>query len=359
MWVLFLLLGFLNFTSWKISLMKQIPPYYRRRAILVARGGPLRQILNSKPFRFGFSQETLEALVEKRSITVWGPYGPQSALTAGDHSIVEYNQHIHESPHNLPDKLTYLPIYPYQPQGIYAIDKPSGCVVHPVQRYYHGTIQKQVERELGVLLNCVNRLDRPTSGVVIMANEHWTKRLKNEPWVKQKQYLALVEGEFPVKAECTDDIIYIYPTRYLVRRYGPAHTTFERIKCINGQSLILASLKTGFPHQIRIHLRNLGFPIVGDPLYGNNGKYCEIMKSIHQVTDSYLDLARQRGEVLDLQKRVPGSSPCPECFAPQYKIPPAVEIPLHAWKYSWRLPNEHFSVSTQLPNWALKFLASS
>lgn len=337
--------------------MQQIAPYYRQRLILISKARPLRDVLNNKPFRFGLSDENINHLIENKFIKIWGNYGLTNSVN--DNSIIEYQQHIHESPHNLPNKLTFLKIYPFNPKGLYAIDKPSCCVVHPVQRYYYGTIQKQVEQELGLQLNCINRLDRLTSGVLIMGDENWTKRLKNEEWDKDKQYLALVEGEFPERIECNDDLIYIYLTRHMIRRYRPARTTFERIKYHNGKSLILASLKSGFPHQIRIHLRNLGFPISGDPLYGKEGKYREALRKKDDVDDEYLELMKQRSEDLETGKRVPDSEPCSECFAINYKMPTKEGIPLHAWKYHWRQGSEHFQVHTELPNWAQKFLASS
>lgn len=336
--------------------MQQIAPYYRQRLILVNKAQPVKDVLNSKPFRFGISDANLNHLLNNKFIKIWGNYGLTNSVT--DNSIIEYQQHIHESPHNLSEKLKLLKIHPYNPNGLYAIDKPSGCVVHPVQRYYHGTIQKQVERELGCKLNCINRLDKLTSGVLIMGDDHWTKRLKNEPWVKDKQYLTLVEGEFPSRVVNNDDLIYIYPTRHMVKRYRPANTIFERLKYHEGKSLVLASLKSGFPHQIRIHLRNLGFPIIGDPLYGKEGKYREVLYTREEVDDSYLQLIKERSDDLETEKRVPDSELCSECLAIQYKLPDQVEIPLHAWKYRWRKDDELFQVQTEFPYWAQKFLTS-
>lgn len=335
--------------------MQTIAPYYRNRFILVNKSQSLKNVLNSKPFRFGMTDSKLNHLIKNGYIKVWGKYGFTS--TINDYSIVQYNQHIHESSNNLPKLLSYVKVHPYNPKGLIVIDKPNGCVVHPVQKYYYGTIQKQLERETGLRYNCVNRLDKLTSGLLIMANEEWTKRLKNEDWTKEKLYFVLVNGKFPVSCQSNDDLVYIYLTRNLIKTFTNSQTDFQLLKFQNGQSLILAKLGTGFPHQIRIHLRNLGFPVIGDSLYSSDGKYREIIRNREEITDEYLELIKNRSDEIQNSKRIPKTQ-CNECLAYEYhEDDPEITMKLHAWKYSWRNQNgEGFYACTEIPIWVKEFL---
>jgi RluA family pseudouridine synthase len=108
----------------------------------------------------------------------------------------------------------------------------------------------------------VHRLDKPTSGVVVFAKNPKAQttlaRLFADREVK-KHYLAVVKGKFPQKKEHKSKI-----------EGKPAKTSFEFVE-ISGnkkESLVLAIPETGRKHQIRIHLSELGFPIVGDRQYG-------------------------------------------------------------------------------------------
>lgn len=176
----------------------------------------------------------------------------------------------------------------YEDADILVINKPSGLVVHPAPGHYTGTLvhavlfhcpdfQKPSGDDSGVIRpGIVHRLDRFTSGVMVVAK---TQRAYNS-LAKQarehafdRRYLALVQGEFKEDSGRIDASI----GRSLGRRGKMAVTSvksreaitrFEVKERFGVASLIALTLETGRTHQIRVHLRFAGRPVLGDPVYG-------------------------------------------------------------------------------------------
>ena len=169
----------------------------------------------------------------------------------------------------------------YQDQWLAAVDKPQGILVHG-----DGSGARTLTDDLRELLEAqgtdasglqpVQRLDVDTSGLVLFSLDKGVQP-KLDALVAshgiEKRYVALVEGRFP--AGTRDIELPLGRDRHDARRMRasrtgrPAHTRARLLGTEGGISLVAIELLTGRRHQIRVHLSHLGFPLVGDPLYGS------------------------------------------------------------------------------------------
>jgi 23S rRNA pseudouridine1911/1915/1917 synthase len=164
----------------------------------------------------------------------------------------------------------------FEDECLLAIDKPAGVVVHPTYRNQSGTLLDALRvREPDATLSIVGRLDKLTSGIVVVAKSALAHAALQRGWPDaEKDYLAFVHGcvepasgriDLPLGADPSDR------RRRIVRPDGaPSVTRFDRIayEVSSNRSLLRCRLLTGRRHQIRVHLAARGWPIVGDAVYG-------------------------------------------------------------------------------------------
>jgi 23S rRNA pseudouridine955/2504/2580 synthase len=169
------------------------------------------------------------------------------------------------------------------------IDKPAGVAVHGGSGVSYGVIEQlRAARPEAKFLELVHRLDRDTSGVLMLAkkrsaliNLHEQIR-EGEP---DKRYLVLVHGDWQNARQHVKLPLHKYTTsdgerRVRVQSDGmPSHTVFNLIRRYGPFALLEAELKTGRTHQIRVHLASSGFPIVGDDKYGDFALNRELQKA--------------------------------------------------------------------------------
>lgn len=182
------------------------------------------------------------------------------------------------------------------------VDKPAPLIVHPANRQPEPTLLGGVERLLAFEIEngsrpaVVNRLDRDTSGLVVIAKHTRAARelgIAFERRMVAKEYTAIVHG-WPDAArwECDAPILRageLGPSRIWVRQMvhpGGRHcrTRFEVIRCFERKegrfTVIRCHPETGRMHQIRVHLAHAGHPIVGDKIYSGDGSsYLEWMET--------------------------------------------------------------------------------
>ena len=161
------------------------------------------------------------------------------------------------------------------------LDKPGGVAVHGGSGVSRGVIEQlRLARPEMRFLELVHRLDRDTSGVLMLAKKRSALTRMHaqlrEGRVK-KHYLALVIGSWTDAKRKVALGLHKYVSssgerRVIVDQEGKAaETIFRLVKKLPGFSLLDAELKTGRTHQIRVHLSHIGFPIAGDDKYGDFG----------------------------------------------------------------------------------------
>ncbi len=167
----------------------------------------------------------------------------------------------------------------YEDDALLVIDKPAGTAVHGGSGISRGVIEQlRLERPDARFLELVHRLDRETSGVLMLAKRRSAlidlHRQLREGRVR-KLYFALVKGKWQdkkrsVKLPLNKYVIASGERRVSVGHDGmAAHTVFRLRRRWSDFSLVEAELKTGRTHQIRVHLAHLGHPVAGDDKYGD------------------------------------------------------------------------------------------
>lgn len=170
----------------------------------------------------------------------------------------------------------------YEDQDLVIIDKPPGLVVHPAAGHADETLVNALLFHISDLSGIggeirpgiVHRLDKDTSGVMIIAKNDEAHRKLTAAWGSdrvRKEYLALVYGTPSAPRGTIDAPIGRDPRdrkRMAIVPGGRAAVTdYEVLERFRGASLLRCVLRTGRTHQIRVHLKHLGHPIVGDPVY--------------------------------------------------------------------------------------------
>ncbi|GAB6179248.1 RluA family pseudouridine synthase [Desulfotomaculum defluvii] len=168
----------------------------------------------------------------------------------------------------------------YENKHLLVINKPAQQLVHPTGRTSSGTLANYLAyylKERGDLqtIRALHRLDRETSGCVIFAKDSRSQfileqQLKDR--TLKRTYLALVTGIISPTFGTINAPIGPHPTlpnrRAISEQGEPAITHYRTISTLPDASLLELSLETGRTHQIRLHLAHMGYPILGDHMYG-------------------------------------------------------------------------------------------
>lgn len=202
----------------------------------------------------------------------------------------------------------------FEDDQVLVVNKPANLPCHPAGRYFNHTLWAWLKTHHGVATPAlINRLDRETSGLLLIAKTRTAETACRSQFVKRsvvKRYVALVEGEFPEALEARgwlrpDPGSGVHKRRCFmpgdaepesrIAQADPsgaaewAETDFRRLRSAKGVSEVEAVLHTGRLHQIRATLCSLGFPVVGDKLYGPDP-----MMFVRFCTDALTDDDRRR-----------------------------------------------------------------
>jgi len=172
----------------------------------------------------------------------------------------------------------------YEDDAILIVNKAPNMVVHPTKRLKSGTLANAVmfhykSNGEDTIIRLISRLDMNTSGLTILAKNqfvHSTISQDMQDDLYDKYYITIVKGEFPDDIKMINLPIYRDGpgsfNRIVDERGQESRTEVEVIQTCNGYSLLLLKLLTGRTHQIRVHLSHIGYPIIGDELYGGEMK---------------------------------------------------------------------------------------
>ena len=216
----------------------------------------------------------------------------------------------------------------YEDNDMVAINKPPGLTVHktsaddPQITLADMAVERWPElKDVGEdpLRPCiVHRLDRDTSGIIVIAKNQpafeYLKKLFQEHAIR-KTYLALVYGapktpsgtiDAPVGSVGAKTTTHIHGTRDLVER--SAVTDYRTSRRFNGYTLLECMPRTGRTHQIRAHLKSIGVPIVGDPLYASKLQATSYKLDLHRpfLHAWKLEMTLPSGTAMSLEADLPG-----------------------------------------------------
>jgi 23S rRNA pseudouridine1911/1915/1917 synthase len=214
-----------------------------------------------------------------RVIVENGAFTPEGRrLRANDRVRAEDRVVLWRSPFEEQDEAR-APGVIYEDDHLLVIDKPAPMAVHPTARHHKSTVIKLLQAERpGEFLSLVHRIDRETSGLLLVAkspeSERRFKRMLEDRTDFEKIYLAITWGAPP--SGMIDAPLEIDPENSLrvkmrIARPGQGFDARTGILVRDrrpGYGLVECTLHTGRQHQIRLHLASIGTPIVGDKLYG-------------------------------------------------------------------------------------------
>ena len=237
-----------------------------------------------------FSRSHLQKWIEEANVKVHGQVvKPKYKLAVGDQVVItpEAPQKIDLAPENIPLDIVY------EDDDVVVVNKPQGMVVHPAPGHPNHTLVN------ALLYHCplstingefrpgiVHRIDKDTSGLLMVAKNdmaHRSLAAQLKAKTNKREYVALVHGVIKQDTGTIDAPIgrsrKDRKKQAIVADGRHAVTHFKVLKRFRHYTLVSCRLETGRTHQIRVHMKSIGHPLAGDPLYGprktlpGNGQY--------------------------------------------------------------------------------------
>jgi len=226
----------------------------------------------------GLSRTKVQQMIDLGKVTVNGIIEKKRYVVAlGD--TIAFEPQVEEPLHVEAESMDFEIVY--EDKWLFVVNKPPGLVVHPAPGNRSGTFANGLVAHCGEISSddpvrpgIVHRLDKETSGVLIAAkNQAIVQALSGQFHDREveKEYFAIVVGEMK-QEQVVSASIGRHPKQRkkmaVVEGGKEAKTRFLPLKVANGYTFVKAIPYTGRTHQIRVHVAELGFPILGDALYG-------------------------------------------------------------------------------------------
>ncbi|AMS07733.1 MAG: RluA family pseudouridine synthase [Limosilactobacillus oris] len=226
-----------------------------------------------------FSRSHLQKWIEDGNVRVNGqPVKPKYKLAVGDQVVIEPEapQKVDLTPEKIPLDIVY------EDDDVIVVNKPQGMVVHPAPGHPNHTLVNALlyhsplstingEFRPGI----VHRIDKDTSGLLMIAKNdlaHRSLAAQLKAKTNQREYVALVHGVIKQDAGTINAPIgrskKDRKKQAVVSDGRHAVTHFKVLHRFRHYTLVSCRLETGRTHQIRVHMKSIGHPLAGDPLYG-------------------------------------------------------------------------------------------
>lgn len=261
----------------------------------------------------GITRAAVQKMIENGSITVNGnPTKNNYKLKSGD--VIEI---IPEEPQDANICAEDIPIdIVYEDDDLLVVNKPQGMVVHPAPGNYSGTLVNALMYHCkdglsginGVLRpGIVHRIDKDTSGLLLVAKNDKAHLSLSEQIQKKsvkREYVCVCEGIVKPSKGIVDAPIGRDPSNRLKMAVTPVNskhavTHFEVLEHYENASLVKCVLETGRTHQIRVHMKYIGFPVMGDPVYAKSNPmklsgqalHARVIGFIHPTSGEYMEFS--------------------------------------------------------------------
>lgn len=279
-----------------------------------------------------FSRSEIQRAIGAGGVTINGkPAKASYKVRKNDALHVEMPEPDHDIP--VPEDIPIDILF--QDPYLAVINKPPDMVVHPAKGNWSGTLvnalqwhfREQLSGENGFLRpGIVHRLDKDTSGVILVAKDDATHRdLGNQFETRKvfKEYVAIVSGELDRDSDYVEGALKLHPhdrLRMIVSTDPDAKhalSYYEVLERFRGFTLVKVQPRTGRTHQIRVHLQHVGCPVLADKIYGGRDQFklSDVMPGLPADQDEVL-IARQALHAFRLRFKHPHTGEWVEAEAP-------------------------------------------
>jgi len=247
------------------------------------------------------SRTEIQGLIKEGEVIVNGrPAKPATRVEVGD--VVAITLPMRQ-PHAIEPEEILLDVL-YEDGDLVAINKPAGMVVHPAFANTSGTLVNAALwhwPEMALIggpgrAGIVHRLDKDTSGVIVMAKTAQALAHLQRQFAARsvyKRYLTLVEGVPASRSGIVEAPIGRDPKQRkrmaVVRGGRDATSRYDILETFNESTLLGVVLMTGRTHQIRVHMAWIGHPIVGDRIYGHRKQHIPVKRLFLHAAELHID----------------------------------------------------------------------